>query len=56
MELLKEYSYGKCETCKNCKKEKLGGFMVLLHCSKSGDIKCWNNKCYLYKVKRKYVK
>ena len=56
MELIKEYVYGKCETCKNCQKEKIGMFVVLFHCNKSGKLKRWDNKCYLYKVKRKYVK
>lgn len=56
MELIKEYCYGRCETCKNCKKEKLGGFMTLFSCNKSGKYKKWDEKCYLYKVKRKYLK
>lgn len=52
MELIKEYCYGRCETCKNCSNDRFG----ILTCNKSGKLKRWDNKCCLYKVKRKYIK
>lgn len=50
------YSYGVCESCKNCKHEKLGDIVILFHCKKDKKYKRWCNKCHLYKTKRKYVR
>ena len=46
------YEYGKCESCKNSQNKKFG----VIICKKDGKFKKWNNKCYLYKVRRKYLK
>lgn len=48
MKLTKDlYCYGVCESCKNCKKKGL-----FLRCRKDSKLKMWDNKCYLYKLKR----
>lgn len=49
------FSYGVCESCKNCKQEKFAGFVILFRCKKDKKYKRWCNKCHLYKVKRKYL-
>ena len=56
MKFRRFYSYGVCESCKNCKHEKLGGYVTLFRCKKDKRYKRWCNKCHLYKAKRKYVR
>lgn len=56
MELKRDYFYGKCESCKNCKIKKIGGFVVVFICRKDNKWKKWNNKCHLYKTRRTLVK
>lgn len=50
------FSYGVCESCKNCKHEKFAGFIILFQCRKDKKYKRWCNKCHLYKTKRKYAR
>ena len=48
-----EYKYGYCNSCKNCTFGKKGW---LVWCNKFDKPISIYNRCYLYKVKRRYVK
>lgn len=52
MNIKHNYHYGKCESCKNCKE---GNMKYIFTCSKDKKLKKWDNKCYLYKIKRSLV-